>query len=112
MLFTALQVVTQQQVKHRGGALGIGGQYLDKAAALGAHRRQPHHLGVVLAQTFRALDRVLFVLDAAQDISLFRLSVGEVGLVLRVDLVQRRLGDVDIPLVDKGGRQAVEHRQH
>ena len=89
MLLAALQVIAQQQVKDGGRALGIGGQYLDQTAALGAHRGQPHHLGVVLAQTFGALDRVLFALNAAQDIGLFRLGVGEEGLILRVDLVQR-----------------------
>ncbi len=109
---TALQVIAQQQVKHRRGTLGIGGQNLDQAAAFGAHRGQPHHLGVILAQTFGALYRVLFALNAAQDVCLFRLGIGEEGLVLRVDFVQRRFRNIDIALVDEGRRQAVEHRQH
>ena len=112
MVLAALEVIAQEQVKHGGGALGVGGQHLDQAAAVGAHRRQPHHLGVVLAQTFRALDRVLFALNAAQDVGLFRFGVGEEGLILRVDLVQRRFCDIDIALIDEGRRQAVEHRQH
>ena len=37
-------------------------------------------------------------------------GVGKVGLFLAVDLIQRRLGDIDIALVDERGYQAVEHR--
>ena len=40
--------------------IDIGGQHLDKAAGLRVHGGQPHHLGVVLAQAFGALDGVLF----------------------------------------------------
>ncbi len=47
-----------------------------------------------------------------QESGLFRLGVGEIGPVLGGDLVQRRLGDIHIALVDEGGGQAVEHGQH
>src|SRR5699024_5998012 len=82
------------------------------AAALGVHGGQPHHLRVVFAQTFGALDGVLFIPDLFEEGRLFGLGVGKAGLVFRVDLVQGRLRDIDVPLFDQGGGQAVEHGQH
>ena len=47
-------------------------------------------LGVVFAQTFGALDGILFVADLLQECCLFRLGVGKIGVVLCGDLIQRR----------------------
>ena len=112
IFFATLQVVSQQQVKHPGRFLHVRGQHLDQAAALGVHGGQPHHLGVVLAQTFRALDGVFLIADLLEECCLLGFRVGEIGAVFRGDLVQRRLRDIDIALVDEGGGQAVEHGQH
>ena len=112
VLLASGEVIAQQQVEHAGGLLHIGGQHLDEAAALRVHGGQPHHLRVVLTQTFRALDGVFLLADLLQERRLLRLGVSEIGAVFGGDLVQRRLRDVDIALVDEGGRQAVEHGQH
>ena len=107
----ALVVVAQQQVKH-GFHLGdVLGLHLDQAARLGVHGGEPHHVRVVLTKTLRAVDGALLVADFLQDVVLLELGVGEVGLLLAVDLVERRLGDVDVTLVDERGHQAVEHRE-
>ena len=98
VLLAASQVVTQQQVEHAGRFFHIRRLYLDQAAALRVHGGQPHHLRVVLAQTFGALDRVFFVTDLLQEGGLLRLGVGKVGVVLGVDLVQRRFRNVHIAL--------------
>ena len=66
----------------------------------------------VFAQTFGSLDRKLLAVDPLHDIGLFRLGIGKVGLIFGVDLIQRGFRDIHIPLIDEGGGQAVEHRQH
>ena len=63
-----------------------------RAGLVGEHQRH-----TVVEDVYK---RQLFALNAAQDIGLFRFSVGEEGLILRVDLVQRRFCDIDIALID------------
>ena len=52
------------------------------------------------------------VADLLKDAVLLELGVGKVGLLFAVDLVERRLGDIHVTLVDKCGHQAVEHGEH
>ncbi len=53
-----------------------------------------------------------FALQLFDDVVFLLVGVGKPGLVAAVDLKQGRLGDVDVPLPDQGGGQAVEHGQH
>ena len=105
-------VVTQQQVEH-GLHLGdVLGFYLDQAARLGVHGGEPHHVRIVLTKTLGAVDRALLVANLLEDAVLLELGVGKVGLLFAVDLVERRLGDIHVALVDKRGHQAIEHGEH
>ena len=70
--------------------------HLDQAARLGVHGGEPHHVRIVLTKTLGAVDGAFLVADLGQDGVLLELGVGEVGLFLAVDLVERRLGDVDV----------------
>ena len=112
MALAARLVVAQQQVEH-GFHLGdVLGLHLDQAARLGVHGSEPHHVRVVLTKTLGAVDRAFLVADLFEDAVFFELGVGKVGLLFAVDLVERRLGDIHVTLVDKRGYQAVEHGEH
>ena len=100
VLLAASQVVTQQQVKHAGRFFHIRRLYLDQAAALRVHGGQPHHLRVVLAQTFRALDRVFFVTDFLQEGGLLRLGIrGKILNCLKADYARIFKSDVIVDLI-------------
>ena len=51
MIFSALEIVAQQQVEHLRHALRVLGHYLDETAALRVHGGHPHHLRVVFAES-------------------------------------------------------------
>ena len=112
MALAACLVVAQQKVEH-GFHLGdVFGLHLDQATCLGVHGGEPHHVRVVLTKTLGAVDGALLVANLLEDAVLLELGVGKVGLLFAVDLVERRLGDIDVALVDKRGYQAIEHGEH
>jgi hypothetical protein len=59
----------EQNVEHLRRTLGVAGLHLDQAARLRVHRRQVHHIRVVFAQAFRALDRVLLALELLEELA-------------------------------------------
>ena len=112
MALAARLVVAQQQVEH-GLHLGdVLGLHLDQTTRLGVHGGEPHHVRIVLTKTLGAVDGALLVANLLEDAVLLELGVGKVGLLFAVDLVERRLGDIHVALVDKRGHQAVEHGEH
>ena len=117
VILASLEVIAEEHIEHLGGAVGVGGINLDKAARLRIHRCEGHHFRLVLAKTFRALEGILLALDLFEDISLFALVVGEVGLFLAAlftdgYLEQGRFRDVYIALVYERRGKAVYHRQY
>ena len=112
MVLPPLQIVAQQEVKDLGGAFHILGHHPDETAGLGVHGGQPHHVRLVLAQALGAVDLVFLPLQFLDDVVLLLVGIGKPGLLTAVDLKKRRLRDIDIPLPDEGGRQAVQHGQH
>ena len=103
------QIIAQQQVEHLRRALDILRHDADELARVGVHGREPHHLGIVLAETFRAVDVRLRAAEAVDDGRLLAVGIGKVGLALAHDLIQGRLGDVHISLADQRRGEAVEH---
>ena len=85
---------------------------VDEAARFGIHRCQPHHLGVVLAETLRAVDLVTLALKVFDDVVFLLVGVGEPRLFAAGDLEKRRFGDVNIALADQRGAETVDHRQN
>jgi hypothetical protein len=59
VILAALQIIAQQQIEHPGGLLHIGGGDPDEPAGFGVHGGQPHHFGLVFAQSLAALERIL-----------------------------------------------------
>ena len=92
--------------------LRVLGHDLDETACLGVHGREPHHFGVVLAETFRAVDLVALALKGLDNVVFLLVRVGEPCLFTAGDLKKRGLGDVDIALADQRRAEAVDHRQN
>ena len=109
MGLAAFEVVAQEQVEDLRHAVDVLGHDPDEAAGLGVHGGQPHHVRVVLTKALGAGDGDLRVLQAGQDLRLLLLGVGEPGLALGVDLVERGFGNIHKTLADQSGHQAVEH---
>ena len=51
MILAPLQIVAEQQIERARRRLRILGHDFDETARFGVHRREPHHFGVVLAET-------------------------------------------------------------
>ena len=112
MALAACLVVAQQQVEHSFHPGDVLGLHLDQTTRLGVHGSEPHHVRIVLTKTLGAVDGTLLVADLLEDAVLLELGVGKVGLLFAVDLVERRLGDIHVALVDKRWHQAVEHGEY
>ena len=111
VVLAALQIVAEQQIKRVCRRLRVLGHDLDETACLGVHGREPHHFGVVLAETFRAVDLVALALKGLDDVVFLLVRVGEPRLFAAGDLKKRGLGDVDIALANQRRAEAVDHRQ-
>ena len=115
VLLAAGEVVPQQQVKDPGRLLRVVRQHLHQTAGLRIHGGHPHHLRVVLTKTLGALDADLFAGQLPEDIRLLLLGIGEPRFLRALfpagDLKQRRFRDIDLPLPDQGGAQAIQHGQ-
>ena len=107
-----LHLVAHQQGKQLVGGDGVLHFDAVHAARLGVHGGVPQLLVAHLAQSLVALDLGLGV--AAHLVQqLLQLAVGVDVLLLLApgDLVQRRLGGVDIAVLDQLGHEAVEERE-
>ena len=112
MVLASLQIVTQEEIKDLRRAGGVLRHHPDQPPGLRIHGGQPHHIRLVLAKALGAVDLVLLALQLFDDVVFLLVGVGKPGLAAAVDLKEGSLGDVDVPLPDQGGRQAVEHGQH
>ena len=76
--------------------------HLQQRPRLRVERRLGQHLGVHLAQALEPRDLRLRVRpQPGEDLFLVLVVAGPVRLLADVDAVQRRLGDVDVPLADQ-----------
>ena len=106
------QVVAQQQVEDPRRLLCVLRQDADQPPRLRAHGGHPHHLGVVFAEALGAVDGELPALELLDDLGLLRVGVGEPRLVLAGDLIEGRLRDIDVALLNKRGAEPVDHGQN
>ena len=111
VFLAAGEVVSEQQVEHLARCGGFIRRDADEAARFRVHGGLPHHVRLVLAQTLGALDEDLLALELFEDSRLFGLVEGKIALVAIGDLVERRLRDIDIALLDERRDEAVDHGQ-
>ena len=112
MILAPLQIVAEQQIERARRRLRLLGHDLDEAARFGVHRRQPHHLRVVFAETLRAVDLVALALKVLDNVVFLLVRVGKPRLFAAGDLKERRFGNVNIALADERGAETVDHRQN
>src|SRR5699024_5817381 len=83
MLLPAREIVAQQQIEDLAGALCVLRHDPDEPARLGVHRRQPHHVRVVLAQALGTVYRDLGAAYALQYLRLLALGISKPCLAAR-----------------------------
>ena len=111
VLLASGEIIAEQQVKASGHQLSVLGHDPYETARLGVHRRHPHHVRIVLAETFAAADAGLRAVERVDYLGLLAVGVGKIGLALALYLVERRLRDVHVALADERRHEAVEHRE-
>ncbi|AAF10482.1 conserved hypothetical protein [Deinococcus radiodurans R1 = ATCC 13939 = DSM 20539] len=106
---------THQRVENLVGDDEVVDAHTLEHARFGVHGGFPQLLGVHFAEALEALNLVLLAgLDGVSDV-LLELFIGEqvhalvvLGLGAHRDLVERRLRDVEVPLLDDGAHEAEE----
>src|SRR5688572_28954974 len=111
-------VLAHEDAEQLVGGRGVLDGDLQQDAGLGVHGGLPQLLGVHLAQALEPLDRVVLHLAArlgGEPDGRFLLAVGVDVLVAvlaaPLDLVQRRLGEVDVAGLDQRAHEAEQQRE-
>ena len=91
ILLAAIQIIPLHNLKHPGRVLRVSRVHLNQPSGGWVHGGQAHHIRLVLAQAFGALDGVLLPLQLFQKLRLLLLVIGKVGLVLAGDFIQGAL---------------------
>ena len=108
---TRREIVAKERIEDLLGKGGIGGSHRDKSTGFGVHRCLPHHLGLIFAKSLGALEGILLITEALDDLCLFEFIVSEIYFILAGYLKERRLCDKDLMLTQKRGKQTVEECQ-
>ena len=78
------EIIAEEEIKIERRFLRVLGMTLMRRRVSGVHRREPHHLRLVLAEALRARDGNLLSLERFQNVGLLRLVIGEPRLSLQV----------------------------
>ena len=87
---SGFQVVAEERVKHFIGLLRVGGGDGDQTARFGVHGSLPHHVGLIFAKTFGALEGVFLALKLFENFFLLGLVIGKIYVVTASDLKEGR----------------------
>ena len=113
MALSTGQVVPQQQIEHHRCGGRLLRHDLDEPSGGRIHGGHPHHVRLVLTQTLGTLDGDLFPRQlAGHNVIFLLIRVGKPSLLLIIDLIQGRFGDIHIPFLNERGGEPIEHGQN
>src|SRR5262245_58062235 len=104
-------LLTHQHREDRVGLRRILDLGPQERPCLRVHRRLPELIGVHLAEALEALNRDVLLVDLLDDLVPFLLGLGVAGDLAGADPVERRLGDVELAVLDDLRQVPVEERQ-
>ena len=110
-LAARLDLVAHEDREELIGFLGILHLDAQHRAALGIHGRFPELLRIHLAKAFVALDGNAVAADLVELARELVITVGVPVLLALADLIERRLSDVDMAVLDERLHVAVEEGQ-